>query len=234
MKYQISALLVLCATTSALAADLPSSAPVPYARAPILAAYNWSGVYVGVMGGYGWSQNVTVAGLVLATNDIKGAFAGGTIVFNWQGAGSPFVLGVEADGAWSDIKYREAIGFGVTFEDRIRALGSVTGRAGFAADAALIYLKGGYAFAENRMALLLGNATLGSESHFHSGWTVGGGLEYGFTPNWSAKAEYMYVSLLKQNYLPGLGGVGFAADIHTVKFGLNYRFGWGGPVVARY
>jgi outer membrane immunogenic protein len=44
----------------------------------------------------------------------------------------------------------------------------------------------------------------------------------------------MYASYQKENYLPGLGGVGFGADVHTIKVGLNYRFGWGGPVVARY
>jgi outer membrane immunogenic protein len=26
----------------------------------------------------------------------------------------------------------------------------------------------------------------------------------------------------------------FRVDEHTVKAGLNYRFNWGGPVVARY
>jgi outer membrane immunogenic protein len=34
------------------------------------------------------------------------------------------------------------------------------------------------------------------------------------------------------SFIPG--GVGFGADVHTVKAGLNYRFGWGGPVAARY
>jgi hypothetical protein len=42
------------------------------------------------------------------TNDINGGFAGGTIGYNWQGAGSPFVVGIEVDAAWSDIKYSES------------------------------------------------------------------------------------------------------------------------------
>ena len=68
-------------------------------------------------------------------------------------------------------------------------------------------------------------------------WTVGGGLEYGFTPNWSAKAEYMYASFANETYLSAVvpGGTEFGADIHTVKFGINYRFGgFGGPIMARY
>jgi outer membrane immunogenic protein len=64
----------------------------------------------------------------------------------------------------------------------------------------------------------------------------GAGIEYGFTPNWSAKAKYMYASYSSANYLTAFtpAGIGFGADVHTAKFGINYRFGRGGPVVARY
>jgi outer membrane immunogenic protein len=219
-------------TASALAADLPART---YSKAPamISAAYNWTGFYVGVMGGYGWSDSVTVAGFTTGTNDINGGFVGGTIGYNWQGAGSPFVFGIEADGAWSDINYSETL-LGVTFEDRIRSFGSVTGRLGYAVDAALFYVKGGYAWADNRMSVSALGVTLFSESRFHSGWTVGGGLEYGFTPNWSGKVEYMYASYDNEAYLTAFvpGGVSFGADVHTVKAGINYRFG--GPAAARY
>jgi outer membrane immunogenic protein len=197
-------------------------------------AYNWTGFYIGAMGGYGWSQSVDIAGFVGATNDIRGGFAGGTVGYNWQGAGSPVVFGVEADGAWSDLNFTDT-DFGDTFQERIRSFGSVTGRVGYAADAALLYLKGGYAWADNRISLSALGVTF-TEDHLHSGWTIGGGLEYGFTPNWSGKVEYMYASYANENYLSSFipGGVGFGADVHTVKAGLNYRFGWGGPVAARY
>jgi outer membrane immunogenic protein len=219
-------------TASALAADLPART---YTKAPVVSpGYNWTGFYVGAMGGYGWSENVNVGGFTIGTNDIKGGFAGGTLGYNWQAAGSPFVFGIEADGAWSDIKFAET-DLGVTFEDRIRSFGSVTGRLGYAVDAALFYFKGGYAWANNRLSAtdnVVG--TFFSESRFHSGWTVGGGLEYGFAPNWSAKVEYMFASYDNENYLTAFtpGGVGFGFDVNTVKGGINYRFG--GPVVARY
>jgi outer membrane immunogenic protein len=29
-------------------------------------------------------------------------------------------------------------------------------------------------------------------------------------------------------------GNSFRSDDHTVKAGINYRFGWGGPAVAKY
>jgi outer membrane immunogenic protein len=219
-------------TATALAADLPART---YSKAPALVspAYNWTGFYVGVMGGYGWSDSVNVAGLTTGTNDIKGGFAGGTIGYNWQGAGSPLVLGVEVDAAWSGIKFSET-DLGETSEDRIRSFGSVTGRLGYAVDAALFYVKGGYAWANNRMSLTDITGTVFSESKTHSGWTVGGGLEYGFAQNWSAKAEYMFASYGNEGYLTAFapGGIGFGFDVHTVKGGINYRFG--GPVVARY
>jgi outer membrane immunogenic protein len=199
----------------------------------VVAAYNWTGFYIGAMGGYGWSQSVSVAGLVGATNDIKGGFGGGTVGFNYQSPGSPLVVGIEVDGAWSGIQYNETL-FGVTFQERINAFGSATGRVGVAVDAALFYAKGGFAFAENKMSLA-GAGILFSQSRFHPGWTVGGGLEYGLTPNWSAKAEYMYADYSAQNYgTVGAIGIGFGASIHTVKAGINYRFGWDGPVTARY
>ncbi len=76
-----------------------------------------------------------------------------------------------------------------------------------------------------------------SESHVHSGWTVGGGLEYLFAPQWSGKLEYMYADYGSATYAAGIvpGGVGLSATVHTIKAGINYHFGWGGgPVVARY
>jgi outer membrane immunogenic protein len=217
---------------SAFGADI---AAAPYGKAPMVSpAYNWTGFYIGAMGGYGWSDKVTSNGRTLfTTSDVKGGFGGGTIGYNWQTLGSQFVFGIEADAAWSDIKFNELV-FGLTGQERIRSFGSVTGRAGFTVDAALFYVKGGYAWADNRLSVSNGSTTLFSESKLHSGWTIGGGLEYGLTQNWSIKGEYMFASYAAENYLTGFipGGVSLGIDVHTVKGGLNYRFG--GPVVARY
>ena len=51
-----------------------------------------------------------------------------------------------------------------------------------------------------------------SESQTHLGWTIGGGVEVGLTPNWSAKAEYLYVRLEDRSYV--LTGVnnGFSVE----------------------
>jgi outer membrane immunogenic protein len=227
------ALLASCAAASA--ADMPQAAP--YTRAPVAVspAYDWTGFYVGAMGGYGWSDQVraTIGGLTVSasSNDLKGGFGGGTVGYNWQ-ASSNFVVGLEADAAWSGIKYSETA-FGVTLADKVQSFGSVTGRFGFVANAAMIYVKGGYAWADNQLSATGFGATF-AQSRFHSGWTIGGGLEYLFVPNWSGKIEYMYADYSNEAYVTAFvpGGIGLGVTVNTVKAGINYHLG--GPIVARY
>ena len=80
-------------------------------------------------------------------------------------------------------------------------------------------------------------AAFTTNGNHQDGYTVGAGLEYMFTPNWSAKAEYQYYNFGNTTFNTGpadIVGARFRNDEHTVKAGLNYRFGWGGPVVAKY
>ena len=204
---------LLSLMTAASAADLAAR---PYTKAPPLSpAVNWSGFYIGAMGGYAFdSEN-------------GGGFGGGTIGYNWQAPGSQFVFGIEVDAAGASIKDSQTAVFGAvafTGEDKIDALGSVTGRVGVAVDAALFYAKGGYAWVNNELSVSALGATV-SDSHVHSGYTLGGGIEYMFAPNWSAKAEYMFTHLDGQTYT--LAGVAFdsgTAEFSSVKVGINYHF----------
>jgi outer membrane immunogenic protein len=68
-----------------------------------------------------------------------------------------------------------------------------------------------------------------------SGWTAGGGIEWAFTPNWSAKVEYNHLGFGNQGVLfTGLTGTGAGrlsnvttdGSIDIIKLGLNYRIGW--------
>ncbi|WP_398483924.1 outer membrane protein, partial [Tardiphaga sp.] len=60
------------------------------------------------------------------------------------------------------------------------------------------------------------------------GYTVGGGLEYLFTQNWSGKLEYQYYDFGTVNFIAPVGGPGsFKNDQHSIKAGLNYRFNLG-------
>ena len=207
----------LSVATAASAADMQAR---PYSKAPpaaVVAAYNWSGFYIGAMGGYGWDSG-----------NSSGGFGGGTIGYNWQFPGSQFVFGIEVDAAGAGIKdsLTADIGGGIlaTEELKINSFGSVTGRAGFAMDAALIYAKGGFAWANRKDSISAFGMTI-SDSQSHTGYTLGGGLEYLFTPNWSAKGEYMFTSLGSKTY--NLGGDLFDSgtiDFHTIKVGVNYHF----------
>src|SRR5262245_49577038 len=218
MKQLLLAGVPFSVATAASAADLPARPYAKAAPAAVVAAYNWSGFYVGAMGGYGWE---TDAG--------SGGFGGGTIGYNWQLPGSQFVFGVEVDAAGASIRDRiiedDGAGTVATLDTKINSFGSVTGRAGFAIDAALLYAKGGYAWANNKASLSVTGFPTFSESKTHTGFTIGGGLEYMFTPSWSAKGEYMYSSLGSETY--NLGGIPFDSgtlNLHTFKVGVNYHF----------
>jgi outer membrane immunogenic protein len=221
MKRLLLAGVALSVATAASAADLRAR---PYAKAAppaaVVAAYNWSGFYIGAMGGYGWGGS---------DSDASGGFGGGTVGYNWQFPGSQFVFGVEVDAAGASIKESFTEDFGGvlgTLDSKINSFGSVTGRAGFAIDAALLYAKGGFAWANHEASISIPAVGMSfSDSQTHTGYTIGGGLEYLFTPSWSAKAEYMYTSLGGETYNL-LGGPVESSniDFHTVKVGVNYHF----------
>jgi outer membrane immunogenic protein len=96
---------------------------------------------------------------------------------------------------------------------------------------------GGYAAAGVDVGVksALTNALIVSSTTTRSGWTGGGGLEWGFAPNWSAKFEWLFVKFENKGFITALadgprGSV--TLDDNIARVGINYRFG--GPVVARY
>jgi outer membrane immunogenic protein len=209
--------LIAFGIAPAAAADLAAR---PYTKAPAaaIAINNWSGFYLGAMGGYAQENSSGIGTL-------SGGFAGGTAGYNWQMGN--IVLGVEADAAWADIGARVGNPALAALETRIRDMGTVRGRVGYAFDQVLIYGTGGYAWADNRMtASLLGVSV--SDSHIHSGWTVGAGVEVMFAPKWSVKAEYLYRSFQSETYnFPGIiaGGVASGTlNLNSVQVGVNYHF----------
>ena len=69
--------------------------------------------------------------------------------------------------------------------------------------------------------------------------TIGGGVEWALINSWTVKLEYLYLKFGDKDYFPNtINGLGFDADanVHTIKLGLNYRFGYGKDpyVAARY
>jgi outer membrane immunogenic protein len=214
-----ASLLALSTFAPAMAADL-AARPYTKAPAPLAAVYNWTGFYLGAMGGYAQEN---------ASGDpkMKGGFVGGTVGYNWQT--SNIVFGLEADGAWADVN-ASATALGITVASKTDALGTVRGRVGVAFDQVLLYATGGYAWIDNKISVTALGVTV-SDSKFHSGWTAGAGVEAFIAPQWSVKGEYLYRSLAGETYFGGAVPTG-TLNFHSVQFGVNYHFG--GPVVAKY
>jgi outer membrane immunogenic protein len=232
------ALVALGATVPALAADL-GARPV-YSKAPVYAApiYNWTGFYVGGHLGGAFAGDNTFGGLALNNND--GRFLGGVQVgADYQFAPS-WVAGIEGQYSWlGGNNGGVAFPGGYAYSNNQRALGSLTGRVGYTWGPALLYVKGGYAYSDNHEGVTLGGVPVafGFDSGHRDGYTVGAGLEYMFAQNWAAKVEYQYYDFGSSRFTTPAALVPFGSfrtDEHTVKAGLNYRFNWGGPVVARY
>lgn len=110
---------------------------------------------------------------------------------------------------------------------KIDWFGTVRMRLGYAFDRFLPYITGGVAWANvNYDEYYTDNLTY-ADSYSYSktkfGWTLGGGAEYAFTNNWSAKIEYLYADLGSVNYDP-YSGATFDITMQTLKLGVNYRF----------
>jgi outer membrane immunogenic protein len=209
-KILLSSVALLGLATGAMAADLPSRR----APAPIIAAvpvFTWTGFYVGVNAGYGWNANdsITVGGVRFDLDDEGGFVGGAQAGYNYQ-IGS-FVVGLEGDIQYADFGGDDRFDFdndGILDDDFNNSdwFGTVRARAGVAFDRALIYATGGFAFADDA-----------------TGWTVGGGLEYAFTNNLSAKIEGLYVNLDQDDN--GIFAIDDDAEFGVVRAGLNFRFG---------
>lgn len=222
----ISACLSTAATSIAAAADLPLKARRP---GPIIAPYSWNGIYGGANGGYGWGDFLPV-GCVTKTKllhfspslELDGGLVGGQIGYNYQ-LGN-WVFGVEIDYQWASI-HDSANTPGTLAEAEIRSFGTARGRIGVAWDRWLIFGTAGGAWGRG-MAALPGYTP---KTANHSGWTIGGGLEYGLTPNLSAKLEHLYLRFNTQDYFMAQGCViscKIGASVNVVRVGLNYRFDW--------
>jgi outer membrane immunogenic protein len=214
--------LVTLAALPASAADLGRRLPT---KAPMMApepVWNWTGFYIGVNGGAGWarSEHFTAAAST-GLFDQKGGMIGGTIGYNWQTG--PAVFGVEGDLDWARINGSTPGCFAGNCFTEMQAFGTARGRLGYASN------------------IRAGQDGFGgaATTEWRAGWTVGGGVEAMFAPNWSAKLEYLYADFgtgAATNYTP-VGGVNVGAserNVNVVRGGINYHFNWGGPVVARY
>lgn len=196
--------------TGAIAADLPrKSAPAApaFTRAPV---FTWTGFYVGVNAGYGFG-GLTGPGSG-AFKDPSGFVGGGQIGYNYQI--NQVVVGLETDLQYSDISGTSAA---AGSKGRIPYFGTVRARAGVAFDRFLPYLTAGYAYGGSNLTVPGINTKT-----MHHGYVVGGGIEYAFSNNVTAKIEGLYMDLGEKSVLAATRKIGFEGGI--VRAGVNYKF----------
>ncbi len=230
----------------AMAADLAAR---PYTKAPpavAAAIYDWSGFYIGINGGGGWSHNSwdltsfggLPAGGAEGSHDASGGTVGGQIGYRWQTG--PVVFGIEAQGNWADISGSNVSNVFAPDSNRskIDAFGLFTGQIGYAFNNVLLYAKGGAAVTDSKYEILSGvtGGVLASTTKTRWGGTIGAGVEYAFAPNWSLGFEYDHLFMGREDV--GFTGAAFTqtdsikqdVDLFTAR--VNYKFG--GPVLSRY
>jgi outer membrane immunogenic protein len=163
--------LFIASVSAANAADIAAR---PYSKAPPYVApiASWTGFYVGANGGYGWQNNsasvspgdpntsATSLGQVnvppvAASFDTNGALGGIQAGYNWQ-FDPKWLVGIEADFDWSDIKGNGSapttIAFGATpatffASQKLDWFGTVHARLGYLpTNNLLLYGTGGLAY----------------------------------------------------------------------------------------
>ena len=225
MRTAIAIVIAAAISGSAMAADPTVQAPV-YARSVKAPPYNWSGLYLGANVGGAWSnRTLNVAG---TTWDDPGstAFIGGfQLGYNLQ-AGH-FLVGVEGDFDWATFGrpgFTVSSPLGpVQFFDRPKWISTVAARFGIAVDRWLTYGKVGGGWAQDSAALTFpSGAPIWTDTNTHGGWLLGGGIEYGFKPNWTVKLEYDYLKL--GNWTAPTVPAEWRRDTQMIKLGMNYKF----------
>lgn len=225
-----------------------------------------------------WAMSAAAAGTgVLSTNG-AGFIGGGQIGYDWQFAGG-FLAGLETDAqglAGSSANAGSVTlaptplaALGLNFLTSVSGgksldfLGTARARLGYLITPSLLaYATGGLAYGQatsttsffqhvpnDTPGFLLLGASQGRYSQMRVGWTAGGGLEWLFWPQWSAKVEYLYYDLGAAAYPVAITGDWQAANLlvanatqararfdgHVVRVGLNYHLNWGvAPIVAKY
>jgi outer membrane immunogenic protein len=260
-KFLLGTVALVAFAAPAAAADLAAR---PYTKAPpmIAAIYDWSGFYIGANGGWGSSRNcytntaiggVAVAPTAEGCHDATGGTAGGQIGYRWQSGA--WVFGLEAQGNWADLNGSNASVFVPrwTNNSKIEAFGLFTGQVGYAWNNVLWYVKGGAAVTDDAYrgtvspTFPLAGTVFDDVRETRWGGVVGTGIEFGFAPNWSFAVEYDHlfmgnrdVTFVSRGVLANIaaGSVfrtdSIRQDVDLITARINYRFNWGGPVVAKY
>lgn len=247
-------LVVLCAASAIALASAANAADMyraPESAGSFKDAYvpadSWTGFYLGLNGGYGWSATdgkFAYPGLAPSCNGrCTAGYApfsglnpdGGSGRTNWLqlagGSWTPFASARRRSGHPRRGHRRQGSRSEGTIEQtKLEWFGTVRGRLGYAMDRSLIYFTGGFAYGGLRNSTDSGTFKFDSVA---AGYVLGGGLEYKLDPAWSLKAEYQYINLGKNDPTTGSGITQSFWKVNddafnTARLGLNYHFGVAG------
>jgi len=196
--------------------------------------FDWSGLYLGGHVGYSRGNDDAtyfIPGAQPANHNfgtiIGGAHAGYNVVLP-----SRILIGIEADATFpnfletDDILVRRPTPQGIV-EEKFGFVSTVRGRVGLVRNDWLLYATAGYAWSQARFIETPG--VIKDEDkvlRLRSGFAAGGGVERALTPEWSARAEYLYTSFAKAGAdLPSGTRIESTTDLHQLRVGLTYHFG---------
>lgn len=228
--------------TTAVAADMPYPVKASAMVAPT--PMTWAGPYVGINLGAArhkaefWdlgSEFGPYAFFVDSkfwTPTKTGFTIGGQAGYNWQ-AGN-FVYGLEGDLNWIDGKTTQNFNVAAPLlaTSKLEWMSTLRGRVGWAFSPVLVYATGGFAAAHisNSFAFtdpLFHRAAGPSTNKTRTGWTAGGGIEYMFAPNWTARVEGLYADFGSVNDVFTSGGhyqSRFTDKVAIIRGGLNWKW----------
>jgi outer membrane immunogenic protein len=239
------------------ATDFVSAADMAVKARPVVAPlmYNWQGCYIGANVGGGWARTDSTQVLIdpaIAANSNFGRETDTSFIGGGQAgcdfmAGKDLVFGIEGTFDFGNINGQHVAPDvpALTISNSVKSIMTAGGRIGYLwTPQFMTYAKGGMAWMQNRSQILTtGTGVLNQSSNFWlPGMDVGLGGEYMFTPNWSVFAEWNYLWIEDQSgqhYNPATpvfnGSVFNVKQIaQTVLVGVNYKFHWDAPVVAKY
>jgi outer membrane immunogenic protein len=214
MRFSISILAGAVAggilAAPAYAADLGNVEPLP--TPPVVQATpanDWTGFYLGVLGGFGWATADTDA---VGDIDFSGFDIGGYAGANWQWGN--FVVGGEGDIVFP---WRDETEAGITADQGLN--GSLRARAGIALDRFLLYGTAGLAGTELELS-----SAAGSDEQGLWGWTAGAGVEGMITDNITARIEYRFTDYGSEDFNLGGAGVESGLQTNTIRGGVGVKF----------
>jgi outer membrane immunogenic protein len=235
---------------TANAADMPVKAAVYKAPAPVTVPSNWTGVYLGINGGYssGTTDQTDFFGTTTGHYRENGGLAGVTYGANWQ-VGRSGVLGFEGDFDYAHIDgtFNNAVTCSITggttcFTD-LKSFSTDRVRVGVDLDGWLPYLTGGVGFGQVNAGQTpcgptifgLASPTSSCAERWRTGWVAGAGVEKMIAPHWSAKIEYLHYDFgdttssahAAQYFTASIGGGNWVDVLERgdiVRAGINYHF----------